>query len=171
MNELPHELPEASREIGFMEQENMRLPSGVSKQLLISRSVSTCFTGPDDHMFLMEVSWPPRPHTSGPDFRLQLLFVTPELLLKNDLRQLLLWPLPPHLKLHLPRLPYPGNLSPVLHYKNGTRATALPKCLDKKRPSRHFKMFLFNAALSEKFISAAASRASDKIPKAFKIRG
>lgn len=95
----------------------MCLHSWASKQLLIGRSVSTCFTGPDDHMFLMDASCPPRPHTSGPDFGLQLLFMTPELLLKkNDLRQLLLWPLPPHLKLHLPRLPYPGNLSSALHY-------------------------------------------------------
>lgn len=141
MNEMSQELPKTSCEIGFMEQENMCLLSWVSKQLLIGRSVSTCFTGPDDHMFLMEVSWPPRPHTSGPDFRLQLFLVTPELLLKNDLRQLLLWPLPPHLKLHLPRLPYPGNLSPTQHHKNGTRATALPKCLGLTAQKRTFTPF------------------------------
>lgn len=115
MNKRPQELPKTSM-CRRIQQENMCLHSWASKQLLQGRSVSPCFTGPHDHMFLMEASCPLRPHTSGPDFRLQLLFMTPELLLKNDLRQLLLWPLPPHLKLHLPRLPYPGNLSSTLHY-------------------------------------------------------
>lgn len=113
MNETQRELPQTSMrnrlERVKEKQENMLLHSQVSTRLGAGSS-RACEHVSQAPMIVSQAGDLPSQASPTRSDRAQLLFMTPEVLLKNELRQLLLWPLP-HLKLHLPRPPCPDRLS------------------------------------------------------------